>query len=194
MHDAEPKTETAGRGLDDVEAMRALAHPLRLRILGLLRIDGPATSTIIARRLGTDTGSTSYHLRQLARGGFVEDVDELGAGRERYWRASERSTDWESPALLATPERRTALQALQWAALQAQIDLLEEYLAEEESWGAAWAKAATHADYVVRTTPEGLSATVAEIEEVLRRHDAGESGDGEQVILLLHAFPRRQRR
>ena len=76
--------------LTEVGAMRAMAHPLRMRILGSLRIDGPATSAMLARRLDTDSGQTSHHLRQLARFGFVVEAPELGKGshgRERWWRA-----------------------------------------------------------------------------------------------------------
>src|SRR4051812_14770407 len=56
----------------DVRALRALAHPLRNRLLGLLRLDGPATASRLARVVGESSGATSYHLRQLAAYGFVE--------------------------------------------------------------------------------------------------------------------------
>src|SRR6478609_3560973 len=55
------------------QMLRALAHPTRLTMLGMLRIDGPATATSLATRLGINTGQTSYHLRQLAHYGFVVD-------------------------------------------------------------------------------------------------------------------------
>jgi DNA-binding transcriptional ArsR family regulator len=73
----------------DVTAARALAHPLRLRLLDLLRFDGPATATMLAARVEESSGSTSYHLRQLARHGFIEEVVK-GAGRERWWSYRER--------------------------------------------------------------------------------------------------------
>jgi DNA-binding transcriptional ArsR family regulator len=83
------------RELTDPAALRALGHPLRQRILRQLRRTGPATSTSLARVLGENTGATSYHLRQLAEHGFVEDVPERGRGRERWWRA--RSEDLRFP-------------------------------------------------------------------------------------------------
>ena len=64
--------------------LRALSHPVRLRMLGLLRAEGPATATGLATRLGLNSGATSYHLRQLATHGFVEDDDSRGDGRERW--------------------------------------------------------------------------------------------------------------
>ena len=60
----------------EVEALRAIAHPLRARLLGALRHDGPATATELAARFVESSGSTIYHLRQLERYGFiVEDED-----------------------------------------------------------------------------------------------------------------------
>src|SRR5690606_19778936 len=50
----------------DAMALRALAHPQRMRMLAMLRIDGPATATALAERMGLNSGATSYHLRQLA--------------------------------------------------------------------------------------------------------------------------------
>jgi DNA-binding transcriptional ArsR family regulator len=65
--------------------MWAMAHPLRLEILGLL-VEGPATASMLARRLGESSGSTSYHLRVLARAGAIVEDPELGTRRERWWR------------------------------------------------------------------------------------------------------------
>ena len=73
-------------------ALRALSHPVRLRMLALLRTEGPATATTLAARLGLNTGATSYHLRQLAEHGFVVDDPERGDGRDRWWQAAHRAT------------------------------------------------------------------------------------------------------
>jgi DNA-binding transcriptional ArsR family regulator len=69
----------------DLDALRLLAHPLRQRIERELR-RGPVTATTLAQALGESTGLTSYHLRELAKHGFVEEVPELARGRERWWR------------------------------------------------------------------------------------------------------------
>jgi DNA-binding transcriptional ArsR family regulator len=68
-----------------LEAIRLLAHPLRRRIEQELR-KGPVSATSLARALGESTGLTSYHLRQLAKYGFVEEIPGHGRGRERWWR------------------------------------------------------------------------------------------------------------
>ena len=71
------------RGLTG-DQLRALSHPLRLRMLEVLR-EGPATASALGRRLGESSGATSYHLRALAKAGMVEE-DERGSKRERWWR------------------------------------------------------------------------------------------------------------
>src|SRR5262249_30003143 len=64
--------------------LRGLAHPLRLQLLHLLRAEGPATATQLARRLGGSSGATSYQLRALHRAGLVEEAEQRN-GRERWW-------------------------------------------------------------------------------------------------------------
>src|SRR5688500_20312710 len=65
----------------DVRALRALAHPLRNRLLGQLRLHGPATASQLGRTVGESSGATSYHLRQLAAYGFVEDRKSVVEGK-----------------------------------------------------------------------------------------------------------------
>ncbi|AUH41808.1 ArsR/SmtB family transcription factor [Streptomyces sp. CMB-StM0423] len=74
------------RKVSSPDALKALAHPLRLRILRHLSVHGPATSTTLAGALDENTGTLSYHLRMLERGGLIEDIPERSAGRERWWR------------------------------------------------------------------------------------------------------------
>ena len=73
------------REVRDVEELRALAHPMRQRILQHLRQAGPATSTTLGRDLSENSGIMSYHLRLLAAHNFVREVAGHGQGRERWW-------------------------------------------------------------------------------------------------------------
>jgi DNA-binding transcriptional ArsR family regulator len=86
--------------LDDPGRLKALSHPLRRQILHRLRAYGPATSTTIGEVLGANTGTTSYHLRQLEKYGFIEEIPERSTGRERWWRGAESPPDLRMP----TPE------------------------------------------------------------------------------------------
>lgn len=78
----------------DPQALKAIAHPLRLRLLGSLRMDGPQTASELGRRFDESSGSTSYHLRVLAKHGFItEDADQPNA-RDKRWRARHAYTKW----------------------------------------------------------------------------------------------------
>src|SRR3954462_195670 len=89
----------------DPPRLRALAHPLRVRRLGLLRLPGPSTASRLAARVGESSGSTSYHLRQLGSVGLVvEDPEHAGeGGRERWWRAGPPPTP---PPTGVSPDHR----------------------------------------------------------------------------------------
>jgi DNA-binding transcriptional ArsR family regulator len=76
--------------ISDPKAMRALAHPLRLDLLALLGSGGPATAAQCGRVLGVSQASCSFHLRQLAKYGFLEDAGPGRDRRERQWRVAQQ--------------------------------------------------------------------------------------------------------
>jgi DNA-binding transcriptional ArsR family regulator len=82
--------------ITDPRALRAMSHPLRLDLIELLAALGPATAATCARRLGTSQASCSFHLRQLAKYGFVEQAPERGDRRERPWRLIDSALSWSS--------------------------------------------------------------------------------------------------
>ncbi|NRQ39801.1 helix-turn-helix transcriptional regulator [Nonomuraea sp. NN258] len=91
MKDEEPYT------LHDPDRLKALAHPMRRSMLTHLAIHGPATSTTLGELLGAKTGTTSYHLRQLEKHGFIEEIPERSTGRERWWRRVPGPRDMRAP-------------------------------------------------------------------------------------------------
>src|SRR3954471_12933873 len=131
------------------QQLRALAHPLRLRILGILRTDGPTTATALAQRLGLNTGATSYHLRQLAQHGFIADDETRGNGRDRWWRAVHASTrtDWEEDP---DPAEKETLDAyLQWVVV-IYAQMLQQAVEERSTLSHEWRNASTLSDYRCR--------------------------------------------
>jgi len=93
----EPTTgapELPARQLRDPKALRAIAHPVRVRMLEELTIGGPATATELAERVGESPANCSWHLRQLARYGFVEEAGG-GTGRQRPWQIVVRRNVWD---------------------------------------------------------------------------------------------------
>src|SRR5262245_48344790 len=90
MSDATPPQDRGHRNVD-ARSLRAIAHPLRVRIMELLWLDGPATATGLGGRLAESSGTVSWHLRNLAEHGFIEEDTERGTKRERWWRLKHRS-------------------------------------------------------------------------------------------------------
>ena len=73
------------------------------------RFGGPATASQLAEKLGESSGATSYHLRQLAAHGFIEDAPEHGKGRERWWKAVHTGLRFDDALLTdANPDVRGA--------------------------------------------------------------------------------------
>ena len=151
----------------DVEVLRVLSHPLRARILGALRLEGPATASQLGRRLGESSGLTSYHVRQLARFGLVEDVADQVSKRDRVWRACHALT-------VIDPQRFVG---------DAQEDLLDEFSAiqlsrlvgQAERWqrqrraaAPAWVSAAGFSDAMVRLSPQACAELPDRLDALLR--------------------------
>jgi DNA-binding transcriptional ArsR family regulator len=161
--------------VQDPRALRALAHPLRGRLLGVLRLDGPSTATQLGYRLGESSGSTSYHLRQLAAYGFVEDMPGEGNGRERWWRALHRSTHWETSDFLADPAAREVVDELLLMQVEQRRKTLAAYIDQRRGRGDDWEAAASLNDYAMRLRPEDAVAMADELNAVLARwSDASE--------------------
>ena len=169
-------------------ALRALAHPVRLRLLGLLRVDGPSTATRLAERLGLNSGATSYHLRQLAHHGFVVEDTERGNSRDRWWRAAHQSTHTRDGSDV---ESRDAVDAMMQAAVVVQTEFLQRAAEERQLLPAAWRTTTAHSDWVLDLTPERAGELKQRIYQVIDDYVTDQPGDGtSQVMLQLHLFPR----
>ena len=179
------------------EQLRVLAHPLRSRLLGALRFHGPATSTALAARLGTNSGATSYHLRQLADAGLVEDDPERSTGRDRVWRSSHDSTSWTSAEFRDDPDARAADDWLLRHGARAMADWLADWLDVRHEWSTDWLEAADQSDYHLDLTAAELRSLMAELHAVVGRYrdrSDPEADGAERVTVLLQAFPSPERR
>lgn len=178
--------------------MRALAHPLRLRLLGELRREGPATATMLSPRLDEPVPLISYHLRKLAEHGFIEAAPERARNaRERWWQAAHTTTTFSATEFMDTPERLAALSALEREILRIYIGDLEQWLQEQPAWDRAWVDAAESSDLVIELTAAELRELRDEMNALVERwwrtrasRDRGP--DTEQVRVIWHAFPRRR--
>jgi len=180
--------------VDDPSALRALAHPLRLRIVGSLRLDGPQSVGSLSRRLDAAPGSISYHLSTLERHGFVEQAPELARdGREHWWRASAEVTTFDQAELQRDPERRAAGRTLLRTIVQRHAAEQLAYLESEDGLAAEWSGAATIGDDVAWLTPHELLELGRELEELTARWQArGDRtrADAAPVHVIYAAFRR----
>jgi DNA-binding transcriptional ArsR family regulator len=94
----------------DTGALRALAHPLRVRIYDILSQYGPQTASSLAEKLGESSGSTSYHLRALAKHDLIRECSDKGTGRERWWERPVGGVTFANADAMKTPAGRAATQ------------------------------------------------------------------------------------
>jgi DNA-binding transcriptional ArsR family regulator len=154
----------------DVESLRAIAHPIRAKMLALLRYEGPATASELGRRLGESSGSTSYHLRQLARYGFVEEDPEQPNRRDKRWRAASRITSWSRAEISADPQGREVSDALERRQMLGAVEALQRWFVERDSLDPRLADAGGVFDDLLRLTPSQLRRLDSELMAVFARY------------------------
>ena len=178
----------------DPRALRALAHPLRGALLAALRMNGPSTATRLGDRLGESSGSTSYHLRQLAAFGFVEDVPDEGGGRERWWRARHRMTSWQAADVVAQEGGTEVQHEMTRLQIDQHARILAAWRDQKDALDPAWTAAASVNDYALRLRPEQAQALTEELNGVITRWMEEHPGDvpaegAELVSVLMDVVP-----
>lgn len=180
----------------DARTLRGLAHPLRLRLLTTLRELGPATASGLADRLGESSGATSYHLRQLATYGFVEDDPERGKGRERWWKAVHRGMTFDRSADFLhdpDPEIRGAMGVVLHESATRHAQELNTWIGTMTEWPQEWLRSSDLSDFKIRLTPELSLELTEKVHELIEsyRDRVPEGTEGSAVVRThLHVFPR----
>lgn len=178
--------------LTDPRALRALAHPIRLELMGLLRRGGPLTATQAGEQVGESPASCSFHLRQLAKYGLVEEAGG-GRGRERPWQATAISTEWA--ALGPDAETDAAGTLLSRVVVERYMQNAVAWLDRSGTEDPEWIEAATISDALVYMTAKELREVEKGIrgliEPYLRRlEDAGPPAAGARPVnLIALGFP-----
>jgi DNA-binding transcriptional ArsR family regulator len=178
----------------DAKGLRALAHPVRVQLVGVLRKYGPSTATRLAERLGVNSGTASYHLRQLGAAGFVEEDTERGNARERWWRSVHRTT-WFNDPELAEREPEAAL-AYQQSVAAIYTLRTQQTLNGLQTMPRAWRNTFDMSDWALRLTPKEAAALYRELAEVIARYrlDAPETAasapeGAERVAVITQILP-----
>ncbi|MFG2225795.1 helix-turn-helix domain-containing protein [Streptomyces sp. NPDC048644] len=185
----------------DARSLRGIAHPLRMRILELLTLDGPDTATGLGRRLDENTGTVSWHLRHLADHGFIEEETGRGTRRERWWRAVAATRNLDTNRFRDDPGSRAALGIYVDEIVRQQFRQVARYVAED--WDPAWRDAGTLTQWHgLRLTSDQLAALNEELAEVVDRHrtaarqppaETGTAPESRPVLVQLQSFPRKER-
>jgi predicted ArsR family transcriptional regulator len=181
------------RQLTTAADLRALSHPLRMRLVELLRL-GAATATQAAAELGTTPANCSFHLRLLARHGFVQEASG-GVGRARPWQLVERDNYVVLDQLDA--EGLAALRAIEELQEERRRQRKDDFWRSKEQFPAAWRAAATQASFLLHLTAEESQELNAALEAVVARYlergqlSARRPGTA-PVDLSISSFPLRQ--
>jgi hypothetical protein len=168
-----------------------------MRLVGLLRTEGPLTATRAAELLGESTGTTSFHLRQLAKYGLVEEAGG-GTGRQKPWRATTTSTAWDPAA--DTPELAAATGMVNAVLAEGYFEQLMRWLEASPDEPEQWRRAALFGDRILYVTAEELGVlgrrVLELVDEYFERQVKPELRPPDaRVVTYLHlAFPRDLRR
>jgi DNA-binding MarR family transcriptional regulator len=174
--------------ITDPKALRALAHPLRFDLIELLGTHGPLTAADCARRLGTSQASCSFHLRLLAKYGFVEAAEPTGDSRERPWRLTDLEQSWESDAGPAADQ-------LERVFIQREAERMLGWVDRSDAEPERWVSAAFLGGMTLPLTPEELTSVRDELRAALapfvqRLGDAATWPDDARLTrVLLSAVP-----
>jgi DNA-binding transcriptional ArsR family regulator len=173
--------------ITEPQALRALAHPVRLALLERLQKDGPATATQLAPHVGATPSVVSWHLRHLASFGLVTDWDGATSKRERWWQAAARGFRFSAPDDAEGQD----------AARQLRAEMFARYAEAPQQWllydeprlEAEWQGLAGVADTQFVVTADELRELRDAVEGLLApyvRRKGGERPDGARAVRMLN--------
>jgi predicted transcriptional regulator len=190
-----PKGRPADRSvtrLRDPRALRALAHPIRLSLVGLLRVEGPLTATRAAELLDESSASMSFHLRQLAKYGLVEEAGG-GKGRERPWRATAMFTNL--PDVADNPDLAVAAELLSSVIAERYFEDVMRWLEVRQAEPEEWQRVAQFGDTYLYLTPDELAELDEQTQQMMDQYIDRQTHPelrpaGARLVSYLHlAFP-----
>jgi DNA-binding transcriptional ArsR family regulator len=180
--------------ITDPQAMRALAHPVRLAALSYLQKNGPATATQLSVHVGASPSVTSWHLRHLENFGLVSDSPPPDGGsdkRQRWWKAVARGFRFEMPE---TPEGAEAGRMLRTELMSQALDHVQQWLSDTEPvLDPAWSRSTGSSNTLLTITLAEAEAIENAIEDLLapyvQRGESGAPTDAHPVRLIRLTLP-----
>ncbi|SCG42730.1 transcriptional regulator, ArsR family [Micromonospora echinaurantiaca] len=184
------------RQVTDSRVLAALAHPLRRRLMDVLKVHGPSTVGALAERTEQAPANVSHHLKVLAAADLVAEAPELARDRrERWWRLVSRSVAWSSADFDADPATRAVADAATSLNLDRHVALARAWHAAGDDAHEAWGDGPFSTDRWLHLTPAELAELSRELNDLLARWAERKALDDghrrEPVFLFAHGFPAR---
>ncbi|MFG3125484.1 ArsR/SmtB family transcription factor [Streptomyces sp. NPDC048208] len=184
--------------ITDVGTLKALAHPLRMKLYRALCVADRATASQLAGQVDEAVSLVSYHLRRLAEHGLIEDSAAQGDdGRERWWQPASAGISVRDRDFRDAPEKAAAHLAATRLFHEQRAEMYRRYLDERPTWSAEWNAAAPDSESLLRLTAGELDDLRAELTALARKYDekgraavaAGDTEGREHVALHMYGFP-----
>jgi DNA-binding transcriptional ArsR family regulator len=182
--------------ITDSRVLVAMAHPLRRRLLNLLKVDGPSTASVLSERTGQAVGNVSHHLRSLAAAGLIEEAPEMARDRrERWWRRTPGPVSWSSEDFAGDEAAEAIVRAANSLNLDTQLGFLRSWESATEQERARWPKGPFSVDSWLRLDDDELAEFSRQMLALIRRWaDRQTPEDGRErgpVFVFAHGIPAR---
>lgn len=186
------ENETGIRTLDS-GALKALAHPLRVKIFDLLASQGPQTASSLAAMVGETSGATSYHLRALAAHDLIREMPDRGTARERWWERPKGRIDMPGPDETMSPAQRASAQIVTSEFFRLRHETLMAYLNRPQSdvpagWRDVGLTMTTHLDMTAAQALELRAEIEALVGSAIERFRGQTGPDVRRVSLRADIF------
>ncbi|MEV4011459.1 helix-turn-helix domain-containing protein [Nonomuraea angiospora] len=186
------------RRIKDLDTLKALGHPLRMKLYRALKVTGTATASQLADQVDEAVSLVSYHLRKLAAHGLIKEAQARGGdARERWWQPADAGISTRDEDFRDAPERVAVHAAVSRMHARQQNEMYESFLDTQSAWPGDWRDAAYSSEFLLSLTAEELRRLRDEINEVVgkwRAHgkaarEAGDVDGRENVAVHTYGFP-----
>lgn len=179
--------------MEPIEAITAVHHPMRRRIIDYLALHGASQVTTLAKALGQQVGSISHHLRMLERAGIIERADDpTGDKRTSWWQPVRQSFTWSVDDFADSPAAAMLAKEAERANIATQIGRLQAWQRRTTPMP-EWSNAAFSTDTLAWATPEELTELSAALRATMNAwRNAIDREDGAErlpVFVFAHGFP-----
>lgn len=182
------------RHVTDSRVLAAMSHPLRRRLMDVLKVYGPSTVSQLAERTDQAVANVSHHLKVLGACDLIEEAPELARDRrERWWRLVSAGVSWTAAEFGDDPASAAVASAAESLNLDRHVGLVRQWFATDETERARWASSAFSAGKWLHLTPAELAALEREVIDVFGRWaDRALPDDGERrepVFVFAYGVP-----